>query len=135
MDALAAQCRFSPYPICPLIDARKSEVFAAFFDFAGDGQTAAPEPRRVGDYLALPPAELATLITTPTLLLGSGAELYRELLQEKLGKLALFAPPALFFPRAAAVGHLALAKLHRGELLNPAAAVPLYVRDSDAQLP
>lgn len=133
LDALAAQCPFFPGPICPLIDARKQEVFAAFYQ--PNNSPLLPEPVRQGDYLALPPAELATRITTPTLLLGSGAELYRDLLAEQLGDLAIFAPPALFFPRAAAVGHLALAKLQRRELLDPASAVPLYVRASDARLP
>ncbi|MFU8819627.1 MAG: tRNA (adenosine(37)-N6)-threonylcarbamoyltransferase complex dimerization subunit type 1 TsaB [Desulfurivibrio sp.] len=128
LDALAGQGLPSPYPICALIDARKQEVFAAFYE---EGE----QLQRVGEYLAITPADLAARITRPTLLIGSGAELYRHLLQEKLGELARFAPPALFFPRAAAIGHLALTEWQRQNFLDPGRAVPLYVRTSDAQLP
>ncbi|MDZ7641720.1 MAG: tRNA (adenosine(37)-N6)-threonylcarbamoyltransferase complex dimerization subunit type 1 TsaB [Desulfurivibrio sp.] len=136
LDALAAQVPFTPYPVCPLIDARKGEVFSAFFSFSPTAEhRAAPVGRRTSDYLALPPAELAVRITTPTLLLGSGAELYREQLREQLAELAIFAPPTLFFPRAAAVGQLALDKWQRRDFLAPATAAPLYIRPSDAKLP
>lgn len=136
LDALAAQAPFSPYPVCPLIDARKQEVFAAFYNFDQTSDaTQTPEGRRTSAYLALPPAELADLISTPTLLLGSGAELYRELLQEKLGELAIFAPATLFFPRATAIGQLALKKWQHQDYLAADRAAPLYIRPSDAKLP
>ncbi|MFH7319388.1 tRNA (adenosine(37)-N6)-threonylcarbamoyltransferase complex dimerization subunit type 1 TsaB [Desulfurivibrio sp. D14AmB] len=128
LDALADQVLPSPYPICALIDARKQEVFAGFYD-GGD------QLQRLEEYLAIPPTDLVDRITTPTLLIGSGAQLYRPLLQEKLGSLAHFASPALFFPRAAAIGHLALAAWQQQQFLDPGRAVPLYIRPSDAQLP
>jgi len=128
LDGLAAQCSQQPMPVCAMIDARKQEVFAAFYQ-CRDREP----PTRLGDFLALPPAELAARITTPTLMIGSGATLYRKLLREKLGDLARFAPPALAFARAAAIGGLATTSWQRREFLAPTAG-PLYVRPPDAEM-
>lgn len=144
LDGLAAQGGQQPLPICALIDARKKEVFAGFYQTSptpGDNLSKPPEAGPIGGlhrcrpFLALPPHDLAAMITEPTLLLGSGAELYRDLLQNELGPLALFAPPQLYFARAAAIGMLAQAQWRQGEFLDPARATPIYVRSSDAQLP
>lgn len=170
LDGLAVQAMQQPLPVCTLIDARKQEVFAAFYQpttASGDteanvgagnypdtalpdlqpGLQPAPQPpapmkaatigtlTRTSAYLALPPAALAGLIKRPTLLLGSGAELYRELLTERLGDLAVFAPPQLCFARAAAIGWLAMAPWRQGEFAEPGRLTPIYVRPSDAQLP
>ena len=143
LDGLAVQLAGWKLPICPMIDARKKEVFAAFYHPASMQLSMMPQevesmisraPGRHGPYLALPPEELAGLITTPTLLLGSGAQLYRELFLAELGELALFAPPQLFFSRASAIGLLARERLLKGERHDPAGLTPIYVRDSDAKL-
>ena len=179
LDGLAAQAIYQPLPVCALIDARKQEVFAAFYrtgsaatgqnnqdsekktalsgkaspidsprDKANDhglkginGHHTPPEAmhcdhlQRTGDYLALPPARLGELISRPTLLLGSGAELYRELLTEQLGKLAVFAPPQLYFARAATVAWLAQEHWRRENFVDPGQITPIYVRAADAKLP
>jgi tRNA threonylcarbamoyladenosine biosynthesis protein TsaB len=89
--------------------------------------------QRCGRYQVLPPAALCDLIKTTTLLLGSGAELYRDFFRQQLGELAVFAPAQLYFARAAAIGLLAQARWHQGNLLDPAQATPIYVRSSDAR--
>ncbi len=128
LDALASQGKGQGMPICALVDARKKEVYAAFYHEGNDGAM-----ERQSDYLALTPAALAERISEPTLLLGSGAELYRDLLVEQLGDRARFADPTRFFARASSVGQLAIAKFRNQEFL-PSDAGPLYVRVSDAEL-
>lgn len=129
LDALACPFVDLPQPVCALIDARKKEVYAAFYQRNGKGGL-----ERTSNYLVLSPAKLAAMIKEPTILTGSGAELYQAELTASLGDLARFAPPALFHVRAAAIGHLALPKWHQKDFLAPADAVPLYVRASDAEL-
>lgn len=128
LDALASQGMGQGLPICALVDARKKEVYAAFYR-----ENNAGEMVRESDYLALAPAALAQRINEPTFLLGSGVELYRDLLAEHLGDRALFADPARFFARAMSVGQLAIAKVRNQDFLAPTAG-PLYVRASDAEL-
>ncbi|MEW6501238.1 MAG: tRNA (adenosine(37)-N6)-threonylcarbamoyltransferase complex dimerization subunit type 1 TsaB [Thermodesulfobacteriota bacterium] len=128
LDGLASQGKGQGLPVCALVDARKKEVYAAFYR-----ENEAGEMVRQSDYLALTPVALAERITEPAFLLGSGAELYRDLLAEQLGAKARFADPARFFARAASVGQLAIAKFQNQDFLAPTAG-PLYVRASDAEL-
>jgi tRNA threonylcarbamoyladenosine biosynthesis protein TsaB len=128
LDALASQGKGQGLPVCALIDARKKEVYAALYR-----ENAAGEMKRQSDYLALAPAALAARLTEPTLLLGSGAELYHDLLTDQLGSLAHFADPTRFHARASAVGQLAIPLFHQQIFLAPTAG-PLYVRASDAEL-
>src|SRR4030042_1800262 len=37
LDALAQNVRFAPFPVCPVLDARKKEVYAALFRGEGEG--------------------------------------------------------------------------------------------------
>lgn len=129
LDGLAAQLAFSPQLICPVLDARKKEVYTALYRGNPAG-----ELTRLSDYLVIPPATLATMITEPTLLLGDGAHLHGELLRAQGGAPVGIAPAELYFCRAAAIGSLALQKWERKEFLEPATASPIYVRASDAEL-
>jgi tRNA threonylcarbamoyladenosine biosynthesis protein TsaB len=129
LDGLAAQLAHAAVPICPVLDARKKEVYAAFYRNGPGGQA-----ERTSDYMVLPPAALMAMISEPTLLVGDGAAAYEESFRERLGGMALLPPAQLYFPRAAAIGLLALVKLEQGESLDPADAVPLYIRPSEAEL-
>jgi tRNA threonylcarbamoyladenosine biosynthesis protein TsaB len=114
--------------ICPVIDARKQEVFTAFFRADEQGVV-----RRQSEYMALAPARLGELIKEKTIFIGDGILSCEEMLKG-LGHLALLPGPPLHLPRAAAIGMLAVQKWERGEVLDPAGAVPLYVRASDAEI-
>lgn len=129
LDALAAQLGHSGQLICPLLDARKHEVYTAFFKAAGDGTC-----RRLSDYMAVSPEKLARSITEPVILLGDGLGPYGDLLAQELGDIAVVAPPAMFFPRAAAVGMLAVPMWRGGMFAEPGSVEPLYVRASEAEL-
>jgi len=128
LDGLASQFPFVDHLICPVIDARKKEVYTAFFRADEQGMV-----RRQSEYMALAPARLGEMIKEKTIFIGDGILSCEEMLNE-LGQLALLPPPPLHMPRAAAIGMLAIEKWKRGELLEPAGAVPLYVRASDAEI-
>ena len=128
LDGLANQFSFVDQQICPVIDARKKEVYAAFFRADQQGMVS-----RQSDYMALTPAHLAEMVTEKTIFVGDGILPCEDMLKE-LGQLALLPPPQLHVPRAAAIGMLAVEKWQQGELLEPAGAVPLYVRASDAEI-
>jgi tRNA threonylcarbamoyladenosine biosynthesis protein TsaB len=129
LDGLAAQFAHAAVSVCPVLDARKKEVYAAFFRGGPEGRL-----EKTSDYMVLPPATLAAMISEPTLLVGDGAAIYGELFRERLGNLAVFPSALIYFPRAAAIGLLGLKKLKQGEVLDPAAAVPIYIRPSEAEL-
>lgn len=129
LDALACQFSFVSIGVCPILDARKNEVYAAFY------QTGQNElMKRTSDYLVLSPEKLIEHIDSPTLFVGDGIEVYGDLLRTELGEKALFAPAQLYFSRAASIGFLALPLWKKQEFLDPATAVPVYVRASDAEI-
>lgn len=129
LDGLAAQLAFSPQLICPVLDARKKEVYTARYR-----RNAAGKLQRCGDYLVIAPETLAAMLDEPTLLVGDGTLLHGELLRQLAKGPLTIAPAELNFCRAAAIGSLALEKWAAGEFLDPASCGPIYVRASDAEI-
>lgn len=128
LDGLAAQLPFAALPVCPVVDARKKEVYTALYR-CDEGL-----PARTSDFLAIAPERLGEIITGPTLFVGDGLTLYGRLLRRILPEYARLVPAEICFARAAAIGGVALRLLAAGEFLDPATAVPVYIRASDAEL-
>jgi tRNA threonylcarbamoyladenosine biosynthesis protein TsaB len=128
MDALASKC-LTDKLICAVLDARKTEVYAAFYRLGDDGLVA-----RISELAVLRPAELAALVVEQVVMVGDGAQAYRDVFRSLLGERVIFAPALLHEPSAAALGLLAGEHLARGELLDLAEGGPTYVRSSDAEL-
>jgi len=129
LDSLAAQLPFTSELICPIIDARKKEVFAALYQRQPGGKL-----QRITDYLAIAPARLAERLHAPTIFIGDGILAYQDLLYAKLGNTAAFAPTTLCFARAAGIGMLALDQWQAKNFMDPSRAIPLYVRASEAEV-
>jgi tRNA threonylcarbamoyladenosine biosynthesis protein TsaB len=128
LDALAANFPFSALPVCPVIDAKKNELYAAFYHC----RAAAGE--RLGDYLLLSPAALAARIQEPTLMTGPGLERYGSLLQELLGDLAVLPPPEFCHVRAGVLARLGLEQFSGGMIPELDKLAPFYLRPADAEL-
>ena len=133
LDALARNIPFAMYQICPMLDAKKKEVYFSLFRYEGSGEHAG-SPLQLVPYQVVPPNELVKRIDEKTIFLGDAVDVYRDFVSEKLGELALFAPDAQRLPRAATVAEMGLLKLKAGEHLDIAAAEPIYIRPSDAEL-
>lgn len=128
LRGLAWGLPFCGLPICPILDARKGEVYCAIFCWA-DGVL-----EQVMDDAALAPEELAARIGEPTVFLGDGMAAYGPVLARALGSRARFVPPGLAGTRPAAVAALGRERLLRGERDDPAALAPRYIRPSEAEL-
>ena len=126
-DAIALSCPLIDRPLWCLLDARKQEVYAACYLPGRGGR-----PVQHGDPVAVRPELLVEQIDEPALFAGPGVDAYKEIFASRSGNVLL--PAALSSPRAARTGFLAAAQLAAGNILNPATAVPLYVRASDAEI-
>lgn len=130
LSVLAYPFRFEERLICPVIDARKGEVYAAVYR---TGQNALAEVRPA---FVCPPDELAEKIMEmeePCLFAGSGAALYRDYIARRLGPGACFAPDSANHIRAGAVAEMAYSRLIRGKGESVFDLIPFYVRKSDAE--
>lgn len=128
LEALAQQSTPASDWICPLIDARKGEVYAAVYSFTPEGLI------REIEEIVLSPDELLKRIDKPCVFLGSGAVLYRDVIIQKLGGLAAFAPQQHNVIRASTVAALGRKRFENGEVDEVAELVPHYIRNSDAEL-
>ena len=128
LDSLAAKCSTSRL-ICVVIDARKKEVYTAFYRCNREGFA-----ERISVMSVVAPEKLAAVITEPVVMIGDGVPVYGELFKKMLGEMVDFAPAMLHELSAASLGMLAGEKLLTGDALNVAEAVPLYIRSSDAEL-
>lgn len=129
LDGLATQMFGVQQLICPMLDARKKEIYCSLYRCNEQGI-----PQRQGDYLVLKPEELCSMLQEPVILLGDGTATYGDLFVEQLGDLVTIAPMGSYFPRASTIGLLAVDKWQCSEFLDPATAEPIYIRPSEAEL-
>jgi tRNA threonylcarbamoyladenosine biosynthesis protein TsaB len=127
LDLIAFAHRHVQRSICPVIDARRGEVFCALYRHAPGGVV------RLTDYQVLRPDQLAAGIEArgeEVLLCGDGALLHREAF-EHLDEHLEFGTRAQASPSAAALVELALPRMLREEFTSPLEVGPLYLRRPD----
>jgi tRNA threonylcarbamoyladenosine biosynthesis protein TsaB len=128
LEALAWTVPFVGAQVCPVLDARKQEVYAALFRYERGGLV------RMMEDAALAPEVLCSRIRKPTLFLGDGLARYGELFQRLLGEKLLLPPLAARGVRPACVAELGRQRLLRGEQDAADTLVPRYLRPSEAEL-
>lgn len=128
LDGLAYNVNSSSHVICPLLDARRGEVYGALYRAAGDAHL-----ERLTPYTVTRPDKLIRGISGQVVFLGDGAALYKDLLRQELKENALFAPLHLSHPRASSIAVLALQRLSAPGSAGSEHIAPLYVRPFDAE--
>ncbi len=129
LDVLAYQFPWFPDLICPMLDARKGEVYTALYKCGQDGELVKAVPD-----CAVEPEQWLAQIKDPCLFVGDGSVLYREVIEQRLGDRVRFAPPYLNGPRASVAAHIGMKRIKRGEVVDVAALAPNYIRKSDAEI-
>jgi tRNA threonylcarbamoyladenosine biosynthesis protein TsaB len=127
LDALAATLPFADAPVCPLLDARRGEVYCSLYRWTGSAMA------RQWEYLALPPEAAAARLAPPVIVLGDGVAACRPYLS-RLGAGLREADPVHSLPSPAVVGALGYAILAAGGGIPAERLAPLYLRPSEAEL-
>lgn len=126
LDLVAYEVRYSPKTICAVLDARRNEVFHAFYRASPGGI------QRMSGYRVEKPGQLAIGIASrpeEVLLVGNGALLYRDMFEE-IGTVAEIGTMTHAFPNARALVELSLPRLFREDFDSPYDLKPLYLRKS-----
>lgn len=130
LDAFARTLVYCSYTICPMLDARKNEVYAGLYRWEDD------LCKNIMPVTAISPEELLNKIKGrgPILFTGDGTLKYRELIENILEKDAVFAPSYSMSPSASSVAEVAFETLKQGDLPDPVSIVPFYIRKSEAEV-
>jgi tRNA threonylcarbamoyladenosine biosynthesis protein TsaB len=129
LDALASQIAPTSYLICPILDARKKEVYTAFYRYEGGSSL-----KRQSDDQAIRPEHLVKKIKEQTIFLGDGVKTYGEFILNSLPSLAIFPPAPLRVSHGSTVAKLGFELLKEGWASGPSALTPIYVRPSEAEI-
>jgi tRNA threonylcarbamoyladenosine biosynthesis protein TsaB len=130
LDVIAFSVAHTRRPIAAVVDARRGELFYAFYRPVPGGVT------RESGFEVGPPERLAAELEArreDILMVGNGALAYRRVL-EAAGTHVEFAPAAYAFPAATELVELAIARLSREDFDRVHDLKPYYVRKSDAQI-
>ncbi|MBO4627184.1 MAG: tRNA (adenosine(37)-N6)-threonylcarbamoyltransferase complex dimerization subunit type 1 TsaB [Lachnospiraceae bacterium] len=128
--ALAANVAGTDAVVCPLMDARRQQVYTGLYGFNGT---------TIVEYKPDECAEIASVIASvnefgrPAVILGDAAGIYAERLAKELTVPFTIAPPHLVKQRASSVGWLAFTLLAEGKTVSAEEFVPTYLRISQAE--
>lgn len=130
VDALAYNLYGISGIVCPLMDARRSQVYTGIYRFEQGELEILMEQRAIS---VSELAEELNRLKEPVTLLGDGVAVYRENMQELLTVPFTEAPPHLNRQRAGALGALAMKYYEAGNLQTAAEHQPDYLRLSQAE--
>ena len=128
LETLALQVSYSRDLICPILDARKGEVYFSRYKFIG-GHLKKQTKERVAT-----PDKAVDDLNESCLFVGNGALLYKEMILESMGEFASFAPTTQNTIRASTIAYLSMAKFENNDTDDIKKILPHYIRKSDAEL-
>ena len=128
LDAYAETVKPGSYLICPVLDARKKQVYTALFNSNNDFYQ-----RKTPDQ-AITPVELCDQISQPTIFVGNGLEIYKDTFQSCLKDNYVQNTPVRNLTVAASAGLIALRNLKKNLSYNLDSLMINYIRPSEAEL-
>ena len=127
LEAVAYNLRWTNGPICPLLDARRSEIYGAIFEGGTEWQRLSEDLCLSIDAF-LERLDTHTAPNCPINFVGDGLSTYGDAVREKLGEKADFADAIFNVPRGATIARLGAQRLHNGDIDDYWTLVPNYVR-------
>ncbi len=124
LEIVAAQNMPFPGKVCPMLDARRAQVYTGLFEQG----TAIHE-----ECVICPEQWASSLQEGPILFCGSGAHAYQETIKRACTVEHYFAPDVNARPHAAILARIALERFADGRGNNPAQVLPAYIRRPDAE--
>ena len=116
--------------VCPLMDARRNQVYTGIYEFEGN------ELKVLEDQMAVSIDEIIEKVNgkgKAVIFLGDGVPVFKAILEEKVQVPYLFAPAHMNKQRAGAVAALGLCYAKAGKLESAAEHQPDYLRLSQAE--
>ena len=129
LEALAFNLAYAEYLICPILDARRNEVYSALFKSDGKGGM-----KRLVQDMAIDMQTFLREYDEDIIFLGDAVDIYRERILDILKDRAHFAPKNRNMPSGVSVAELGLKKIRDGKAVDPSGLAPFYIRRSEAEI-
>ncbi len=127
LKAMAYNLKYTDYLICPIMDARREQVYTASYKWEQDKLITLKEDR------AMALDELLNEIDENVIFLGDGVPVFKEKIIEKIGDKAHFAPANLLHINGGGVAEAAKEEYKKGNVCDYASLIPTYLRLSQAE--
>lgn len=124
LEAVAFPYLNGAWPVAACLDAKRGQIYAQVFRGGFDR----PDPD--GDPRAWKPADFAASLAEPTLVVGDGADAYRDVLRDSSNGRAVPVAPGLCYHPAESVAMIAERRAATDAVTTP--PIPLYVRSWDS---
>lgn len=127
LDVLAAQLPYSRYTVCPILDAKRGNVYAASYKVETE------VPVKQSDYSLAPIETVLESLKSPVVFLGDGVPLWKEKILTVQPD-ARFAPSDLWLPRASTLARIGWQRFQDGLRDNAQDLVPMYLYEQTCQV-
>ena len=130
VDALSMNGYAFDGVICPMMDARREQVYTGLYEFI-DGNHSI-----IKEQCAVPVAEIVDAINAlgkKVMFLGDGVPVYKDIIEANIEVPYVYAPPHMNRQRASALGTLALNYIKDGLVTTGEEFSPDYLRLSQAE--
>lgn len=130
IEAMAYNLYSSNYIVCPIMDARRQQVYTGIYKFNGT------EMETIKEQCAISVDELIyelDKIGRPVMFVGDGIPVYREMIDGKMASEHYYAPANMNRQKASSLAVLAMEYYKQGKIETAAEHKPDYLRLSQAE--
>ena len=131
VDALAMNMWGTKDLICPIMDARRHQVYTGFYEFDGKDDLQVLHEQFAEDIVKV--TSMLNEIGTPVVFLGDGVPVSKDAILENIKVPCRFAPPHMNRQRAGALATLAVKYYSEGRYVAGDDHKPEYLRMSQAE--
>ena len=134
LEGLAYNMCGTDHLVCPLMDARRNQVYTGIYAFEAKGQSW--QMHTVKEQCAVDIAEIieaCNALNKPVVFLGDGVPVYAARIAELCKVPYTFAPAGMNRQRAATIAVLAARYAEEGKVVSAAEHAPEYLRKSQAE--
>lgn len=130
LDAMAYNFYDTESIICPIMDARRNQVYTGVYEFVDNEFKIVLEqtPMDINELI-----DKLNSINRPVIFLGDGVVVFKDIINEKAKFKVDIAPPHLSRQRASSVGALGILYFKAGKIQTAAEHGPEYLRLSQAE--
>ena len=130
LEGLAYNMAWSDKLICPMMDARRNQIYTGLYEFDQDKLINKLEQKAIAIDEII---DEINQIGRSVIYLGDGASMYDSIIKEKTKVEYRFAPIHMNRQRAASIGALGLVLMKEGKIETAADHGPIYLRVSQAE--